>query len=194
MINPAVLHKMLPTIVPLASHWVTSVEKDLWNFSRPLTPDETADAIAMGISQPDKIRVAIVERLPEPSAELKHLAEQLRILTSRTESFICGRTILIKTHAPDQAKIILHELAHALQIERSGGVQAFLRKYFEQCLDYGNENCPMEIEVRTVADRVLASRAGNIPDVDIGSSGGIGHGEPANDGLHPMEQLVNFNI
>lgn len=158
MIHPAVLHRMLPTIVPLVFDWVTSVENDLWDISRPLTAGEKAEATALGVEHPDSIRVAVVESLPEPSAELKHLAEQLRILTTGTLSLTLGRIIVIKANAPDRPELVRHGLVHAVQIERCGGVRAFLREYFAQCLEYGKDNCPMEVEARTKVDDLSAHR------------------------------------
>jgi hypothetical protein len=158
MIHPSVLHKMLPTIVPLVLEWVMSVERDLKAGSRTLTADEKSDAIALGITHPDAVRVAIVDHLPEPSPELKHLAQQLRILTPGTLSLSFGRLIVIKKDAPDIHQLVLHGLVHALQTERCGGVQAFLTEYFKQCLNDGHENCAMEVEARDLADALIAGR------------------------------------
>jgi hypothetical protein len=124
-----------------------SVERNLWNSARPLTDQERAAAVQMGVQKPDSIRIAIVDELPEPSPELKHLAEQLRILTPTTNSLTYSHLIVIKRSAPHQDELVQHGLVHALQIERCGSVQAFLREYFEQCLEFGKENCPMELEV-----------------------------------------------
>ena len=148
MIHQAVLQKMLPTIVHLASDWVALVEKNLWNSARPLTDQERAKAVQMGVQKPDSIRIAVVDELPEPAFELKNLAEQLRILTSATPSLTYGHLIVIKRSAPHHEELIQHSLGHALQIERCGSVRAFLREYFEQCIEYGKEKCPMELEVR----------------------------------------------
>lgn len=149
---------MLPTIVPLVLEWVTSVEKDLRDVSRPLTAHETADAVALGLEHPNMVRVAVVESFPEPSAELKHLAGQLRILTPGTMSLTFGRLIVIKATAPDLSQLVLHGLVHAVQIERCGGVRAFLQEYFAQCLEYGKDDCPMEVEARTKIEDLSAHR------------------------------------
>ncbi|MGC8560954.1 MAG: hypothetical protein ACP5O1_09780 [Phycisphaerae bacterium] len=114
-----------------------------------MTDQERADAIQMGVQKPDSIRIAVVDELPKPSAELKLLAEQLRILTPTTISLTYSHLIVIKRSAPNHDELVQHGLVHALQIERCGSVQAFLREYLEQCLEYGCENCPMELEVRS---------------------------------------------
>ncbi len=157
MIHPTVLHRLLPTIIPLVCDWVWSVEKDLWNFARPLTNDERTGAVQMGVQKPESLRVAIVDKLPEPSAELNHLAEQLRIFTPMTASMTYNRLIVIKRGAPLHDQMILHCLAHAMQIERCGSLRAFLREYLEQCLEYGKENCPMEMEVRSKVSQLCAA-------------------------------------
>ena len=157
MIHPTVLRRMLPTIVPLVCDWVASVERDLWNSARPLTDQERAEAVQMGVLKPDSIRVAIVDELPEPSAELKLLAEQLRILTPTTNSLTYSHLIVIKRSAPNQDEMVQHGLVHALQIERCGSVRTFLREYFAQCLEYGKENCPMELEVRSKVSQLCLS-------------------------------------
>jgi hypothetical protein len=157
MIHPTVLRRMLPTIVPLVCDWVASVERDLWNSARPLTDQERADAVQMGVQKPDSIRIAIVDELPEPSPELKHLAEQLRILTPTTNSLTYSHLIVIKRSAPHQDELVQHGLVHALQVERCGSVRAFLREYFEQCLEYGKDNCPMELEVRSKVSHLYVS-------------------------------------
>ncbi len=154
MIHPMVWNRMLPTIVPLVCDWVVSVERDLWNSARPLTDQERAAAVQMGVQKPDFIRIAVVDELPEPSPELKHLAEQLRILTPTTNSLTYSHLIVIKRSAPHQGELVQHGLVHVLQVERCGSVRAFLREYFEQCLEYGKENCPMELEVRANVSRL----------------------------------------
>lgn len=160
MIHPSVLHRMLPTIVPLVHQWVLSVESELWNTARPLTVQEQADALLLGVQNPDSIRIIMVDALPAPSAELKHLAEQLRILTTATASLTYSRLIVIRQDAPHPDELVLHGLVHAAQIERCGSVANFLTEYFDQCLQYGKENCPMEMEVRSKVAQLYATANG----------------------------------
>ncbi len=157
MIHPSVLQRMLPTILPLAVAWITSVEKDLQAHSRFLSANEVQDAICLGVRHPDMVRVANVEKLPEPSDELNLLARQLRILTPDTPSLTYGSVIAVRRDMKKRPEALLHGLVHIAQIERCGGLRSFLRDYLESCLEFGLEMSPFEIEARTKVAGLLES-------------------------------------
>jgi hypothetical protein len=52
--------------------------------------------------------------------------------------------------------LIAHELVHAAQYERLGGILPFLRQYLVECLTIGYANAPMELEAAEMAARVCA--------------------------------------
>lgn len=60
------LEKTLPILLPKAVGWAEEQQRDILAFGRTLTADEIAAARAVGVSQPEMIRVKSVSSIPVP--------------------------------------------------------------------------------------------------------------------------------
>ena len=49
-------------------------------------------------------------------------------------------------------RLLRHELIHTLQYQNLGGHRPFMRQYLFECLTYGYDAAPMEIEARERAE------------------------------------------
>jgi len=107
-------------LVPLAMKWYGDVEESLYQKGRSLTEAEKKQAIELGVRNPQRIRVVILEKFPEPNNQIvNNHFEGARTM---------GNIILIKPQHKDNSVILCHELVHIAQIDRMG-LKQFLQRY-----------------------------------------------------------------
>jgi hypothetical protein len=143
------------TLLPLAVTWAAAVEKRILREGVPLSEQEMADAQAIGVREPERVRLLALARVPMPrDLTLKTAAAAIQFLTPAT----CGLTlrygIFIRSDCWGDRRLVVHELAHTAQYERLGGIEPFLRKYLLECLTLGYPAAPMEQEAVVVTSRL----------------------------------------
>jgi hypothetical protein len=140
-------------LLPLAANWVQRQEKRMLRIGVPLSDQELADARAIGVAEPDRVRLLQLDCVPFPTdAMLKAAAAAIQFLTPKT----CGLTlrygIFVRSDCWRERALIAHELVHVAQYERLGGILPFLRQYLSECVTIGYPEAPMEQEaIRVVA-------------------------------------------
>ncbi len=117
---PEQIQAKINALVPLALKWYGEVEESLYQKGRSLTEAEKKQAIELGVRNPQRIRVLILEKFPEPKNQIaNHYFEGARTM---------GNIILIKPQYKDNSVILCHELVHIAQIDRMG-LKQFLKRY-----------------------------------------------------------------
>ena len=110
----------IDALIPVALKWYDDVERTLYTKGRVLSSAEKRQAIEFGIKNPNKIRVVILEKFPEPNNQtVNNHFEGARAM---------GNIILIKPRHKDNSVILCHELVHIAQIDRLG-LKQFLKRY-----------------------------------------------------------------
>jgi hypothetical protein len=142
-------------LLPLAADWASEQEKRILREGVPLSGQEMSDAVAIGVREPQRVRLLRVEAVPMPThPQLRAAAEAIHFLGPETRGLTLHYGILVRWDCWRERPLIAHELVHAAQYERLGGMMSFLRQYLLQCLTIGYANAPMELEAAEVADRV----------------------------------------
>ena len=145
------------TLLPLASEWASEEEQRVLHEGVPLSEREMSDAKIIGVRRPERIRLLRVEAVPMPTdPQLRAAAETIHFLSPETRGLTLQYGILLRWDCWRERPLIAHELVHAAQYERLGGILPFLRQYLVECLTIGYANAPMELEAAEVADQVLA--------------------------------------
>ena len=144
-------------LLPLASNWVEKQEKRMLRIGVPLSDLELADARAIGVAEPDRVRLLQLDRVPFPTDPmLRAAATAIQFLTPAT----CGLTlrygIFVRSDCWRERALIAHELVHVMQYERLGGILPFLRQYLSQCLTVGYPAAPLEQEAVNISRTVVA--------------------------------------
>ena len=126
----------------------------------PLSDQEMADARAVGVAEPERVRLLQLDRVPFPTDPmLKAAAAAIQFLTPTT----CGLTlrygIFVRSDCWRDRALIAHELVHVAQYERLGGILPFLRQYLSECLMIGYPAAPLEQEAIRVAAGLAAVSA-----------------------------------
>jgi len=121
-------------------------------------PENGRDAEAMGIQRIDDIRIVVLHTIPMPNDPgLQQLALQTRLITEQTRGMTFGHGIALKVGAYDR-QLIVHELAHVMQYERLGSIEAFLKEYVKEvAFPPGYPNGPLEQEAAHIAGVISAN-------------------------------------
>src|SRR5712671_2387198 len=78
------------TLLPLAVKWAAAVEKRILREGVPLSEQEMADAQAIGVQEPGRVRLLALARVPMPGdLTLRSAAAAIQFLTPAT----CGLTL-----------------------------------------------------------------------------------------------------
>jgi hypothetical protein len=114
--------------------------------------------LALGVGQIDTVRILVQGEISLPEdPELRQLFVKSRLgaLTDLT----CGHGVFIRAGAYGR-RLIAHELAHVLQYEKFGGIEAFLTAYVPEVISppyYPNGS--LEREAERLAEIVCSSAA-----------------------------------
>lgn len=142
-------------ITPFASWWLYHHEKKILRLGIALTPVQLNWAKQLHISQPEKIRVLVVERMPSPVPYSLEKFMQRHGFPVGNAAGMCMRygIYLVDKYAHRDC-LLAHELVHTHQFQRLGSIHKFLYHYLYQTLLLGYANAPMEAEANTKAKQV----------------------------------------
>jgi hypothetical protein len=122
--------KEFERLTPLAAHWAKSQEKYILQHGVPLTADQIADAKKAGVKDVSRVRVLVVNRIPLPDdKELAEAARRAQIITDASRGIAIGHGIIIRADSWRDRELLLHQLVHVAQCERSGGLEKFVNEY-----------------------------------------------------------------
>jgi hypothetical protein len=147
----------LEELLPLAAEWAMAQQQRVLCEGVPLSPDELADAKAIGVRNPERVRLLRVDVIPVPAhSMLKAAAASIHFLTAAPRGLALDTGIFIRTDYWRDRELIAHELVHTAQFQRLGGILPFLQTYIFQCSTVGYPNAPLELEALTTAARICS--------------------------------------
>ena len=156
-IDPNTLEQLLP----VAYQWAHAQEQFVLKHGSPLGRRHLDDATLAGIKHPERIRVLVVDRIPPPdNPALAEASKRVGILTEDTRCMGFGYALIICVDAWNDRELVLHNLVHIAQCERSGGLEQWCREYLDD-----RAKCPrftvgaLEAEARKFAREVCARDA-----------------------------------
>ena len=145
---PTDLEAILPTLLPRAIDWVEAQSASILKAGAPLTETETRLARAVGVRQPENIRVSVVDSLPLPDdPELRAVAVETGLLGPGMIGVTFGYGIYVCEGHVDN-RLISHECRHVFQYEEAGSIAVFLQIYLQQIVTFGYHDAPFEIDAR----------------------------------------------
>ena len=140
--------ELLPKILPTAIAWANFQSDHVALLGQPLPGPLLEVAQRVGVQQPHRIRIKLVDQLPIPEDQLlKEVAIQTGLLNSQTVGLTLGYSIFI-VHGHDTLSLISHECRHVFQYETLGSIEEFLPVYLQQICTHSYENSPLEIDAR----------------------------------------------
>ena len=143
------LLSQLPKLLPAAIAWAEVRAKRAAEVGSPLTDDEKGIARAVGVTNPDLVRIEIVgDRLPMPDDPvLQAAATQAGLLGPGMVGLTLGHSIFV-CQGHKTRRLVSHELRHVYQYEQHGSIAAFLPVYLAQVLQVGYQNAAFEQDAR----------------------------------------------
>ena len=146
------------SVLPLAAEWARTQEERILREGQPLSPDQLADAHAAGVRKPERVRLLLVEEIPTPpDPVLKLAAKEIASFPQRPSGLSLGYGVFLRADCGQKRHLILHEIAHISQYERSGGIAPFLRDYLTECAMFGYSNAPLEQEADEIVERICSA-------------------------------------
>jgi hypothetical protein len=144
-------------LLALAAAWATEEEQKILRDGVSLSEKEIGDARAIGVQSPDRVRLLQIETIPRPTQpQLRAACDAIDFLTPATRGLTVGHGIFIRSDCWRDRLLVVHELVHVAQYERSGGILPFLRRYLFECLTVGYSASPLELEAIAVTARACA--------------------------------------
>lgn len=154
MVEP-VLFAQFEKLLPLAVEWAAEQEQWILRDGVPLSEQEIADARAVGVREPERVRLLQVDTIPVPTHPmLKAAYAAINLLTSAPRGLALQYGIFVRADCWRDRLLITHELAHTAQYQRLGGIVPFLRDYLSQCATISYREAPLEQEATAAAERV----------------------------------------
>ena len=148
-------------LLPVAYQWAKAQEEFVLAHGSPLSPRHMDDAELAGVVDRAAVRVLVVNRIPLPeNPELAEASRRIGIITEDTRCVGFGRALIIRADAWNDRELILHNLVHIAQSERSGGLEQWVRQYLGD-----RANCPnftigsLEEEARRIAREICTADA-----------------------------------
>lgn len=134
----------LPLLLPKAIAWAEEQARHVAGSGRALTERERELAREVGVGQPDRIRVALVDTLPLPQDPvLRAAALQAGLLGPGMVGLTLGHSVFIcKGH--ETSRLLSHEFRHVYHYEQAGSIAAFLPRYLQQVVQLGYANTAFE--------------------------------------------------
>jgi hypothetical protein len=126
MVDQQTFHQILP----LAYEWAKAQEEFVLTRGTPLGTRHATDAHRAGVQDISRVRTLVVDRIPIPdNPELAEAARRSGIITSDTRCIGFGHALIVRADSWGDRELILHNLVHIAQCERSGGLESWVRQY-----------------------------------------------------------------
>jgi hypothetical protein len=138
-------------LISKAVEWATVQQRHILTSGRTLRANEIDTARAVGVSQPEKIRIKEVSSIPAPQdSVLAQTALQAGFIWDNMAGLTLFYGIFIREDSYDR-ELLAHECRHVCQYEQRGTIRAFLQEYIPQVLASGYDDAPLEKEAREAA-------------------------------------------
>ncbi|MBN3792489.1 hypothetical protein [Burkholderia sp. Ac-20353] len=142
------LAEILPAALPAAVAWAEAQAARGQALGAPLTPGQSDDARAVGVAQPERIRIVTTAVLPFPDTpSLAAIARDTGLLSPGTIGLTLGHAVfVVEGHVT--RRLLTHEFRHVHQYEAAGSIGAFLARYLHEIATVGYVDAPLEADAR----------------------------------------------
>lgn len=117
-------------LAPLAYEWAKAQESLILQHGFRLGESQMEDARRVGVQDPERVRLLVVDRIPLPDdPELAEAAARAQIITTASRTVAVGHGIILRADSWQNRELLIHSLVHVAQCERSGGLETFVPQY-----------------------------------------------------------------
>lgn len=148
---------LLQTLMPLACAWAEKQESAIIRDGVALTASQVADARRIGVKQPERVHLRVVDEIPMPLHPLlRKAAESTGLVSPLTAGLTLRYGIFIRSDFWGERRLVVHELAHTAQYERFDGFRPFLEQYLLECITPGYPFGMLEQEAKRIENELCA--------------------------------------
>jgi hypothetical protein len=157
-VQPQSLATQFEKLLPLATEWAVEQQDRIVRDGVPLSIRELADALKVGVKDPERVRLLKVDIIPSPTHPALQAAYQVaNFVPTAPRGLTIHYGVFVRADYWRDRALIVHELVHTAQYERMGGINPFFRQYLFECATVGYNKSAMETEAVNTAARVLKS-------------------------------------
>lgn len=147
-------------LLPFATWWLWYQEKAALRLGRKLSDEEIILAKKIGIEQPEKIRIYLVDRVPTPVPRfIENMLQKRGFPAGNAAGMSMRYGIYVQAKFSHSKSLIAHELVHTHQYERFGSLSKFLRVYLQETMLLGYIHSPLEKEANTTSETILKNES-----------------------------------
>lgn len=130
----------------MAASYVNHYDTLGYQEGQKISPCMIERARAIGVLNPEKVRIVNQTNLPKPSDALTlELYKKIGVDKDSVGALTLGHSIYIKPKYYQSYNILLHEFVHVMQMERLG-VKKYVEDYIVQSLSLDYYKVPLEAE------------------------------------------------
>jgi hypothetical protein len=145
------LRTLLPLFTPLVVAWAALQRWRAMRRGDALSAEQMQIATAVGVAQPERIRLWLVPRVPIPGGEfIDGIAARLGLPGSQVDGLTLGHAVFVRRDALT-LPLLAHEFRHVQQCEIAGSMGVFLATYVRQVARHGYRDAPLECDARAAA-------------------------------------------
>ena len=138
------LRTALPLLLPDAVAWAEEQANQAAVSGRSLNECEREIARSVGVRDPERIRVVLVDALPLPEKPaLRAVALETGLLGPDMVGLTLGYSVFIR-RGYETMRLLSHEFRHVYQYKQAGSIAAFLPVYLHQIVQSGYAAAPFE--------------------------------------------------
>lgn len=139
----------LPEMIPQVVRWAEALARDTLAAGAPLGAEWVAVAREVGVRDPSRVRIRVVDSIPLPEGlAISAAAGRAGIDARRAGAMTLGHAILVVRGQERERSLLRHELRHVAQYEAAGGIGPFLAIHLPELARHGYEDAPFERDAR----------------------------------------------
>lgn len=139
----------LPALAPRAIAWAEQQSAVVARTGIALTAAQRQLARSVGVREPERIRLLVVERFPLPQeAEVRAAAMRIGLARPSIAGLTLGHSVMVRRGFESEARLLSHEFRHVSQYETHGGIASFLAQHLKDLAQFGYEDSPFEVDAR----------------------------------------------
>jgi hypothetical protein len=137
------------TLAPRAIAWAEQQSSAAALVGHAPTPAQIALARSVGVKEPARIRIQVVDQFPLPEqADVKAAAMRIGLARPSIVGLTLGHSVMLRRGYENDPRLLSHEFRHVAQYEERGGIAQFLTQHLRDLAQFGYDDSPFEVDAR----------------------------------------------
>lgn len=136
-------------LAPRAIAWAQQQSAAVARTGVALTPAQRELARSVGVRNPERIRLLVVDRFPLPQdSDVRAAARRIGLARPTIVGLTLGHSVMVRRGYEKDSRLLSHEFRHVSQYETRGGIAPFLAQHLQDLERFGYEDSPFEVDAR----------------------------------------------